>query len=116
MAGGTNLSHISLLRPQASGAAPTLIVMMVTTDMKRASITMKSAMIANRKAQPQSWTTPVVRVLERLKAYAPQKMQVTVMIRSPPKNFRLLFLISRFALILLGICSKILAGLGCIKK
>ena len=92
------------------------MVMMVTTDMKRASTTIKSAMIANRKAHPQSWTTPVVRVFERLKVYAPQKMQVTVMIRTPPKNFRLLFLISRLALILLGICSMILAGLGCIKK
>jgi len=60
IAGGINLSQKSLFRPQASGACPTLTVMMVTTVIKSASITMKSAKIENRKAQPQLSTKPVV--------------------------------------------------------
>jgi hypothetical protein len=54
IAGGTRRSHISLLRPQASGAEPTLTVIIVTIAINRPSTMMKSAIIENRNDQAQS--------------------------------------------------------------
>ena len=110
------MSHISLFRPHATGAAPTFTVIIVTMAINKPSTTMKSAIIENRKVQLQSYTTAVVYLPDRLKDSAALKIIEMVIIKMPPEYLMLLFLISLLALVLLGISSISLDGLGCIRK
>jgi hypothetical protein len=73
MAGGIRESQKARFIPQASGVAPTLTVMIVTTLMKSASIRIKSMMIENRKAHPQLSTIVIVYFCDRLKPSAAPK-------------------------------------------
>ncbi len=70
IAGGIRESQKARFIPHASGVAPTLTVMMVTTVMNRASIRIKSMIIENRKAHPQLFTIVIVYFCDRLKPSA----------------------------------------------
>ena len=79
MAGGISLSQNARYLPQASGVAPTLTVIMVTTDINKPSIRMKSLTIANKKAHPQLSTKVMLYWPERLKPSAAPKTIIKIL-------------------------------------
>ena len=80
IAGGIRDSQKARFIPHASGVAPTFTVIIVTTLMNRASISMKSDIIANRNAQPQLSTIVIVYFPDRLNPSAAPKTIKTLRI------------------------------------